>query len=220
MAPRVGVRFRPYTLATVADLPLDLPPRLAAVLTTVADVEGKIVAALEALGPIAGRDVAFVGTPGGPVRAAVAALAASVTDLPADLAGWDAVPEASLDVVIGLWSAFRGVDPAEQAAVDRVLRPEGRLLVVHDYGRDDVSLLRGDLPEYGTWTRRNGPFLTGGFRVRVIHCFWTFPSVEAAQGFLAEVFQEAGAELGGALRRPRLSWNVAVYHRSRLLPSA
>jgi hypothetical protein len=122
-------------------------------------------------------------------------------------------------VIVGLWSSFRGIDPAEQAAADRLLRPGGRVLVVHDYGRDDVSRLRGDLPEYGAWSRRNGPFLAGGFRVRVLHCFWTFESLDGTQGFLAEAFGEAGAELGATLRRPRLSWNVAVYHRSRLLPS-
>lgn len=183
------------------------------------DVEGKIAAALEALGPLAGRDVAFVDTPGGPVRTVAAAIAGSVVDLPLDPATWATVPDDAFDVVVGLWSAFRGVDPREQAAVDRLLRPGGRLLVVHDYGRDDVSRLRGDLPEYGAWTRRTGPFLTGGFRVRVLHCFWTFESLEVAQGFLAAAFAEAGAGMGETLRRPRLSWKVAVYHRSRLLPS-
>ena len=48
----------------MADLPLDLPPALAADLARVMDVEGKIVAALEALGPIAGKAIAFVDTPG------------------------------------------------------------------------------------------------------------------------------------------------------------
>lgn len=183
------------------------------------DVEGKIVAALEALGPIAGREVGFVDTPGGVVRTAAAGIVGAATDLPADPAAWTALPEASLDAVVGLWSSFRGVDAGEQEAVERLLRPGGRLLVVHHYGRDDVSRLCGDLPEYGAWSRRNGPFLTGGFRVRVLHCFWTFPSVEAAQSFLGDGFGAAGVELGATLRRPRLSWNVAVYHRSRLLPS-
>ena len=62
----------------------------------------------------------------------------------------------------------------------RVLRPGGRLLVLHDYGRDDVSRLRGDLPDYGLLSRRDGPFLRGGFKVRVVHCFWTFESIDEA----------------------------------------
>ena len=73
-----------------------------------------------------------------------------------------------------------------------MLRPGGRLLVVHDYGRDDVSRLRGDLPEYGPWSRRDGPFLADGFKVRVVHCFWTFDSTRGAAAFLDAAFGDAG----------------------------
>jgi hypothetical protein len=96
-----------------------------------------------------------------------------------------------------------------------VLRSGGRLLVVHDYGRDDVSRLRGELPEHGSWTQRDGPFLSRGFRIRVIHCFWTFGTIEEAQACLACAFGERGAAAGETLKRPRLSYNVAVYHRTR-----
>jgi SAM-dependent methyltransferase len=117
-------------------------------------------------------------------------------------------------VVVAAWSGFRGSDPAELAEADRVLRPGGRLLVIHDYGRDDVSRLRGELPEH-RWSRRDGPFLSVGFRIRVIHCFWTFDSVEAAGGFLDDAFGAVGKEFADTLTRPRLSYNVAVYHRTR-----
>jgi hypothetical protein len=162
---------------------------------------------------VADRDVALVG--GGVMRAGqLAALGARVAST-----GWhDArlpLLDCSVDVVIGGWSSFRGANAAEIAEADRVLREGGRLLVVHDYGRDDVSILRGPLPEYGAWTRRDGPFLTGGFRVRVLHCWWTFDDIEAARAFIAEAFGEPGVALGTALKRPRLSYNVAVYHRSR-----
>jgi hypothetical protein len=125
------------------------------------------------------------------------------------------IESASVDVVVSAWSAFRGVDPAILGEVDRVLRPDGRLLVVHDYGRDDVSRLRGDQPEYGAWSRRDGPFLTSGFRIRVIHCFWTFDELDEARTFLATAFGEAGTSVAAALKRPRLSYNVAIYHRAR-----
>ena len=118
-------------------------------------------------------------------------------------------------MVVTRWSAFRGVDPRELAEVDRVLRPDGRLLVVHDYGRDDVSLLRGDLPEYRLWSRRDGPFLAAGFRIRVIHCFWTFPDMAAAESFLRGAFGAAGDAVAATLKRPRLSYKVALYHRTR-----
>lgn len=199
----------------MADLPLTLEPSLAASLARALDVEGKIPRALEALGPLAGRDVVLVG--GGAAEAGRLADAGARV-VPADPfpgeGHWD-LPDAAADAVVSAWSAFRGARPAEVAEAERVLRPEGRLLVVHDYGRDDVSRLRGDLPEYGTWTRRDGPFLSAGFRIRVIHCFWTFPTIEEARAFLSAAFGEAGEAVAAGMKRPRLSYNVAVYHRTR-----
>ena len=73
-----------------------------------------------------------------------------------------------------------------------------------------------DAAQYRVWSRREGPFLRGGgFKIRVLHCFWTFGSIEDAQAFLAEAFGERGTAAGATLRRPRLAWNVAVYHRWR-----
>jgi hypothetical protein len=179
------------------------------------DRERKIDRALEALGPLIDRDVAFVG-PGPDEIArwtAAGVRPAVVESLMGDVAR--SLPDASADTIVCAWSAFRGVDPVDLATADRILRPGGRLLVVHDYGRDDVSRLRGDLPEYGDWSRRDGPFLSNGFRVRVVHSFWTFDSLQAARGFLAEAFGPAGVALGAELKRPRLTWNVALYHRTR-----
>ena len=100
-----------------------------------------------------------------------------------------------------------------------MLRPGGRLLVVHEYGRDDISRL-GDpeLPEYGSWSRRSGPFLRGGFRIRVIHCFWTFASREEADELLGSAFGDPGRALAASIPRPRLSHKFAVYHRGRRGP--
>jgi hypothetical protein len=200
----------------VANLPISLPPELELRLAAAFDREGKIVAGLEALGPIANRDVLLIDTPGGAIRADLAALGARLVDAPLTAAAHLGLPAGSVDAVIGLWSAFRGLVPAELAEADRVLRPDGRLLAVHDYGRDDVSRLLGDRPEYGAWSRRNGPFLGGGFRVRVLHCWWTFESLETMAAFLREAFGEEGAALAATLRRPRLSYKVGIYHRSRV----
>jgi len=204
---------RSYTSRPVSDLPLALPPDRASILRLALDQEHKIERALDSLGPIAGRDVLVLGA-GEDELARYGAMGARARSI--DPAGrpW-AVSDASADAIVSVWSAFRGADPAEIAEADRVLRPDGRLLVVHDYGRDDVSRLRGDLPEHGDWTRRDGPFLARGFRIRVINAFWTFPSIEAAAVFLGEAFGERGREVGGGLRRPRLTYNVAVYHRTR-----
>ena len=195
--------------------PADLDPGLAVAFRAALDREGKIGRALDALGPVAGRDVVI--DDGGPEEiarwAATGARVVPVEGL-ATPSG-TALAAASADAVVSAWSGFRGVDPADLAAADRLLRPAGRLLVVHDYGRDDVSRLRGDLPEYGPWSKRNGPFLTNGFRVRVVHCFWTFETVEEAGAVLGGLFGATGTAFGLGLRRPRLSWNVAIYHRTR-----
>src|SRR4029078_13163361 len=125
-----------------------------------------------------------------------------------------ATPDASADVVVGLWSTFRGAVADEIAQASRVLRPGGRLLAVHHYGRDDVSEIRGPQPEYGPWTRRDGPFLRDGFKIRVLHCWWTFASTDEARTFLESACGDAGRAVADRLTRPRLSYNVAVYHRT------
>lgn len=199
----------------MSNLPVELREDLVERFEAAFDRAGKIGRALENLGPVGDRDCVVVDAPAGPVRRALVELGARVVDSP--LASPLALPvgDRSADCVIGLWSAFRGPVAAEIAEADRVLRTGGRLLVIHDYGRDDVSRIRGDLPEYGSWTRKNGPFLTGGFRVRVLHCWWEFDSADLATAFLSDAFGEVGAAVAASLKRPRLSYNVAIYHRSK-----
>lgn len=203
----------------MADLPISLEPRLAPVLLAALDVEGKILRALDALGPIADRDVVLVG--GGETETTrLAALGARLRPVEAwSGSAWDLDDDAA-DAIVAAWSAFRGVVAEEVAEAERVLRPGGRLLVVHDYGRDDVSRLHGQRPEYGAWSKRTGPFLTSGFRVRVLHCFWTFDSIETAQSFLGEAFGDVGRAVGAEMKRPRLTYNVAIYHRTFGEPAA
>jgi len=201
----------------VADGTLHLAAPLAARLREVVDVESKVPRALLALGLPAAGDVALLGDPDGWQVARLAAAGIAVRSVPLAEPLRLELPDASLDAVVSLWSGFAGVDAAARDEVDRVLRDGGRLLVVHDYGRDDVSALRAaDAPEYTSWSRRDGPFLRDGeFRIHVVHSFWTFATIEEARELLAEAFGERGVAVGAALRRPRLSWNVAIYHRTR-----
>jgi SAM-dependent methyltransferase len=198
----------------VADLPIDLDTGLSEQLARVLDVEGKIPRALEALGPVGGRDVVVVDGSAGVRARQLTSLGARVTLVPpTDAARYDA-PDGSADVVIAFWSAYRDGLDKEVARAARVLRLGGRLLVIHDYGRDDVAELRGELPEHGSWSRRDGPFLGSGFKVRVVHCWWTFASIEETRAFLGAAFGEVGRAVAARLTRPRLSYNVAIYHRT------
>lgn len=189
----------------MSDLPIDLDAGLADRLARALDREAKIPRALEALGPVAGRDVVLLDGVDGLRAAQLRELGARIRS--------DRTP-GSADVVIGLWSALRGADAADIAAAEALARPGGRLLIVHDYGRDDVERLLGERPEMTAWSRRDGPFLGQGFKVRVVHCFWTFDDVDDQRSFLEAAFGEAGTVVAAAATRPRLSYNIAVYHRT------
>jgi SAM-dependent methyltransferase len=233
----------------VSDTPFPLPEDgVASRLVAAFDADAKIPRALEALGPVADRDVVLVDADRGyrarqladlgarvtalvapargrgvkAARAREASLRASVADLAdrvrvvpgvADATG---LPDECADVVIALWSAYRPPAGSAVAEADRILRPDGRLLVVHDYGRDDhVRAEPGIAAETLAWSRRDGWYLTNGFRVRVIHAFWTFADLVEARELLTAAFGEGGGALAEGLSRPRVSHNVAVYHRNR-----
>ncbi len=198
----------------MADLPFDLGAEQAEQLARVLDVEGKIPRALEALGPIGGRDVVFVDGPDGIRASQLADLGARVTLVVSSGPDAFAAPAASADTMIAAWSSFLEPMATELAHAERILRPGGRLLVLQDYGRDDVATMLGEPPEPRARSRRDGPFLGDGFKIRVIHCFMTFPSIEAAGPFLAAAFGEGGRMLRAGMTRPRVTYNVAVFHRT------
>src|SRR3990172_10794842 len=75
---RPGGPRRPYTPVSVSDLPLQLGADLAGRLATALDVEGKIVRGIEALGPIAGRDVLLVDGAASPLVAGMEAVGTRV----------------------------------------------------------------------------------------------------------------------------------------------
>ncbi len=198
----------------MADLPIDLGDGLAEQLARFLDVEAKIPRTVDALGPVGGKDVLLLDGADGIRTRQLTELGARVTFAAADGSARIVAPDRSADVLVSLWGPFgKDLDPPMGEAA-RVLRPGGRLLVLHDYGRDDVSRLRGDLPEYGLLSRRDGPFLRGGFKVRVVHCFWTFGSMEEATSFLAAAFGAVGSTVAAGMKRPRLTYNVAVYHQT------
>jgi hypothetical protein len=203
----------------VADLPFQVADAtLHARLAAAVDREGKIARALEALGPIAGRRVVLLDAGGGMRARELEALGARVSPVPGlSMAG---LPRGIADAVVSLWAGFRGGSPDTEGQIEeaeRIVRPGGRLLVVHDYGRDDVSRLLADADrerEQVAWSRRDGWFLLHDFKVRVLHLWWTFDSMEEAHDVLVGAFGAPATELLASARRPRLEYKVAVYHRT------
>jgi hypothetical protein len=119
---------------------------------------------------------------------------------------------------MAFWAAFDGPDRAEQLArAERLLRPDGQILAVLDYGRDDLDVVRGPERAAGlvASSRRDGWFLSRGFRIRVIHAFWRFESIEQGAELLRAAYGEVAEPAIERLRRPRLAHNVAIYHWTR-----
>jgi len=188
----------------------------------VVDVEGKLIAALQDLGEIAGSRVTLLDSGGGRRARQLAAAGALVTEVvfpdPLDELAVRAriaeLPAGEADAVIAIWSHLATPGSSFVAAAERLLRPGGRLLLVHDYGRDDVWSLWPDRhARQVEWSQRRGPFLGAGFRVRVIHCWWTFESIEQSRELLEAGFGELGLRLADQMKRPRLEYQVAIYHR-------
>jgi SAM-dependent methyltransferase len=204
------------------------------------DVEGKVARAVAELGNVAGQDVVVLDADG-TIRAqqladvgahvvvvapeaGAAALRTALGDLAASgrvsvatgTPSGSGVAAASADVVVGFWTSLHPGAPDEFAEAARILRPGGRLLAVHDYARDDVSAF---FPEERSrdlvaMSRRGGWYLEHGFKIRVVHAFWTFPDSDTMLAVMTEVFgADAAASLSGR-RRARLSWKVVVYHRT------
>lgn len=209
---------RSYTRPTV-DLPFPIAdPVLRTAFLAAVDAEDKIGRALAALGPIADRDVLLLDAGAGRRRDDLAELGGRVTTLPGvDLSSQ---PIGSVDVIVAYWTWLglgRAAEKATLASLLRLLRPGGRVLFVEDYGRDDTTLLYAE-PDREARLRaasdRRGAMIAAGFKLRVLHCFWTFADHEATAALLAGMFPATGAVFAAGLNRPRISHKVAIYHRT------
>jgi hypothetical protein len=202
------------------DLSIALPsPRLEEEFLRIVDIECKVPAALEALGPVAGRDVVVLDSGNGFRARQLASLGGRVAafEFPlsetaaAELAGW----VGRADTVVVPWSEMATPGSHFLAEAGALLKPGGRLLILHDYGRDDVWALTPEgRARQLEWSHRNGPFLGRGFRIRVIHTWWTFESAEQARELLGAAFGKLGLAAADKARRLRLEYAVAIYHRS------
>jgi hypothetical protein len=199
-------------------------PVLAARLAAVVDVDGKIPRTLDSLGPLRDRDVVLLDDADGFRAAQLRALGARVRIHPEEAVG--ALEPSSADAVLSFWGALG--QPSDETArridaAGRVLRPGGKLLILSDYGRDEVALLLpggDDPPVYRALLQRDSWYLAAGFKLRVIHGWWSFASLDEARDFLKASFSELGPTVAAGLRRPRLAHKMVVYHRTFGEPSA
>ena len=207
----------------------DLPfpprdPRQAGRIAAAFDREAKVLRAIESLVQLRGRRVTVLGAAPA-LQADIAARGAIVSvaqrAAPAsDPGGHTAtgLADGSADVVLAPWTGFDGsADAAELAESDRLLAPEGRLIVLQDYGRDDLTAVRGpeSVDRLVARSRRDGWLLRSGFRVHVIHAWWRFADLDDARETLRAAFGVAAEPVIAALRKPAVAHNVAIYHRTR-----
>ncbi len=199
----------------MADLPFGLPAGAARdALAAAMDREGKVVKAIEAVAAVRDHDVLVLDAAEGRLAGRLTEQGARVRPLPdVSLSG---EPSDSADAVVAAWAGFEAGDQDaddQMGEARRVLRPGGRLVAVQDYGRDDLAAVGAGRSAAGLVGRRRDAWFTErGFKVRVVHAWWTFESVEAARSFLASAFGPAGEQAAASVRRPRLSHKVVLYH--------
>jgi hypothetical protein len=206
----------------MADLSIALPTaKLEEEFLRIVDPEGKIPAALEALGPVIDRDVVVLDSGNGYRARQLADMGARVTAFRFPLSDEDAATLTEwvgrADAVVIPWSAMATPGSQFISEASALLRTGGRLLIIHDYGRDDVwGLMPEGHDRQVAWSQRRGPFLGAGFRVRVIHSWWVFESEDEARELLGAIFGDSGVEVVEKMKRLRLAYSIAIYHRSAL----
>jgi hypothetical protein len=208
----------------VPDLPFQpSDPAVAARVATAFDPEAKVLRAIDALAPLDGRRLALLG--------AAPAFAAALTERGASVTVVEPAPTAShasvhvatgqlpatADIVLAPWTGFDGTsDVAELEAADRILVSGGRLLVLQDYGRDDLTPVRGPerVAHLLARSRRDGWLIQHGFKVHVIHAWWRFADLAQAGDLLRAAFGGSADAVIEALRKPVVAHNVVIYHRT------
>ncbi|MDQ3881494.1 MAG: class I SAM-dependent methyltransferase [Chloroflexota bacterium] len=220
----------------------DATPETYRRLGEIIDPDGKVIAGIERIVPLAGKRVADVGTGIGhypmllarhtgrtygieddPVlrnEAARRARAAHQPNLRIVAGSPDRLPlrDAAVDVVL---SGEIEPDDGSLARVTealRVLRPGGHLIVMSNYGRDEASrLLEPELVERAIAAshHRTGWWRRHGFRIKVIHTRIDLRDADTAHELLPRLYGDRARAFLMGPHRPSLELKVALYHRQK-----
>ncbi len=208
----------------------------------VIDPERKVLAALERIVPISGKRIADVGTGIGHYPMLLARRTGRTYGIEADDALRDAArrraaaahqpnirivagePErlplrdGAVDIVLsGTIDPDDASLPAIREAL-RVLRPDGRLVVLGYYGRDDLaSLLEPEVVAHAleATQRRTGWWLRNGFKIKVVHTRLDVSDRETALDLLPRLYGDRGRAFLMEPHPGSLALKLGLYHRAR-----
>ena len=199
------------------------------------DPEGHIPAAMQAVAPIKGRVLLDVGAGAGDrtiqyaqqaahvyalepdpkatpiLRACIESSGASnVTVVPA---GADEIPleDDSLDLAYATWAYFfgPGSEPGMRE-VQRIVRPGGHVVVVQNYGHDELSRFWASFEdECQAWPPW---FADQGFACQVVDTVWRFTSATEALAVLEFLWGERARAYVLDTDKAEFGYKVAVYH--------
>jgi SAM-dependent methyltransferase len=206
------------------------------------DPERRVLEALERITPLSGKRIADVGTGIGhyPIllarrtgrtygieeRAELLEVARQRADdshqpnIRIVEGGGDHLPlrDGAVDIVL---SGEIEPDDAWLPAIDealRVLRPNGRLVVIGYYGRDDLGgLLEPDAVERArvATQRRSGWWLRHGFKIKVVHSRLDLHDDRTARQLLPLLYGERGRAFVAGPHPLSLRLRLGLYHLAR-----
>jgi SAM-dependent methyltransferase len=139
------------------------------------------------------------------------AVASNITVVPAGAASIP-LDDDCVDVAYATWAYFfgPGCEPGLRE-VERVIRPGGDIVIVQNYGRDELSTFwasfESECEMWPPW------FEERGFTCQVVDTVWRFESSEDALAVLTFLWGQPAQAYVRETGKSEFGYKVAVYHR-------